>query len=408
MTLTKPLNLQHLSHRILSILVLCMSLAMGPVLAQTPPVKVGGTLALTGPLSATAVMQKIAGEIFVEQLNQRGGWLGRPVEYVLKDDQSRPDVTRTLYEQLVTVDKVELITGPYGTGAILSAMGVAQRYNKLLMHNTFGLPSMAKYDKQFSVSGGAYEIESVWPKLVFDALATGSKPPKTIAVLTSKFPSVHFVTQGAREVIKQRKLTEATYLEWEFGNRDFGAIAARVKDARPDMVWVGGIGLDGNLLLDAMKKIDYLPPQFFVTFPASSPMLKSPDSKGVLALTVFEEHPPFSTQPVASEFIKQFHERAAKANLQDYSVELIAAVAYATWQVLDAAVTATQSLEDQKLAAWLKKNQVKTIIGTINWEGTNNFMGGSDLYRVKQVQNGKWVVVWPLDSAAPGARLISP
>jgi len=387
---------------------LCASLVLVTAQAQTQPIKVGGTLALTGPLSATAIMQKIAGEIYVEQLNKRGGWLGRPVEYVLKDDQSKPDVARTLYEQLITVDKVDLITGPYATGAILSAMGVAQRYNKILLHNTFGLPSMAKYDMQFSVSGGAYEIESVWPNLVFDAVASGTKTPKSVAMLTSKFPSVHFVTQGAREVLKKRGLTEALYLEWEFGNRDYGAIAARVKDAKPDMVWVGGVGLDGNLLLDAMKKIDYVPPQFFITFPASSPMLKSPDGKGVLALTVFEEHPPFSTNPVAAEFIKQFHERAAKAGLQDYSVELIAAVAYATWQTLDAAVTATKSLDDKTLAAWLKKNQVDTVIGKMRWDGTNNFMGGNDLYRVKQVQNGKWVVVWPKDYAAPGARLVSP
>ncbi len=50
------------------------------------------------------------------------------------------------------------------------------------------------------------------------------------------------------------------FLEWDFGNRDFGPIAARVKDAKPDLVWIGDIGLEGNMLLDAMKKIDYTPP----------------------------------------------------------------------------------------------------------------------------------------------------
>ena len=375
---------------------------------NTTPIRVGSTLALTGPLSATAVMQKIAGDIYIEQLNKRGGWLGRPVEWVLKDDQSKPDVTRTLYEQLITTEKVDLIVGPYATGSILSAMGVAQRYNKLLLHNTFGLPALAKYDMLFSVGGQSYEIESVWPNLVFDAVGSGNKPPKTVAMLTSKFPSVHFVTQGAREVLKKRGMTEATYLEWEFGNRDFGAIAARVKEAKPDMVWVGGVGLDGNLLLDAMKKIDYVPPQFFIAFPASGPMLKSPDGKGVLALTVFEEHAPFTSNPVAAEFVKQFNERAAKANLPDSSVELIAAVAYATWQALDAAVNATKSLDDKTLAAWLKKNQVDTVIGKVRWDGTNNFMKGTDLYRVKQVQNGKWQVVWPREYAAPGTKLMAP
>jgi ABC-type branched-subunit amino acid transport system substrate-binding protein len=394
-----------------ALLVGAATLLAAGVHAQAPnttPIRVGSTLALTGPLSATAVMQKIAGDIYIEQLNKRGGWLGRPVEWVLKDDQSKPDVTRTLYEQLITTEKVDLIVGPYATGSILSAMGVAQRYNKLLLHNTFGLPALAKYDMLFSVGGQSYDIDTVWPNLVFDAVGSGNKPPKTVAMLTSKFPSVHFVTQGAREVLKKRGMTEATYLEWEFGNRDFGAIAARVKEAKPDMVWVGGVGLDGNLLLDAMKKIDYVPPQFFISFPASGPMLKSPDGKGVLALTVFEEHAPFTSNPVAAEFVKQFNERAAKANLPDSSVELIAAVAYATWQALDAAVNATKSLDDKTLAAWLKKNQVDTVIGKVRWDGTNNFMKGTDLYRVKQVQNGKWQVVWPREYAAPGTKLIAP
>src|SRR5262249_22612532 len=98
-----------------------------------PPVRVGSTLALTGPLAATARVHKIVGEIYVDDLNKKNGLLGRPVEWLLLDDQSKPDVARTLYEKLITVDKVDLLLGPYATGAILSAMGVAQRYDKLLV-----------------------------------------------------------------------------------------------------------------------------------------------------------------------------------------------------------------------------------------------------------------------------------
>ncbi len=113
--------------------------------AQAPgPLRIGSTLALTGPLSSTAMTHKLVGEIYVEQLNAKGGLLGRKVEWLVKDDQSKPDVARTLYEQLVTSDKVDLLMGPYATGAILSAMGVAQRYNKVLVHHTFGIPSLAK------------------------------------------------------------------------------------------------------------------------------------------------------------------------------------------------------------------------------------------------------------------------
>ena len=117
--------------------------------AAEPPIRIGSTLALTGPLASTALVHQLVGDIYVEQLNKRGGLLGRPVEWIVKDDQSKPELARTLYEQLITVDKVDLLLGPYATGAILSAMGVAQRYNKMLVHHTFGIPSLAKYDAQF-------------------------------------------------------------------------------------------------------------------------------------------------------------------------------------------------------------------------------------------------------------------
>jgi branched-chain amino acid transport system substrate-binding protein len=372
------------------------------------PMRVGSTLSLTGPLGATSAIHKVAGEIWVDEINRKGGLLGRKVEWVLKDDQSRPEVARTLYEQLATVDKVDLLQGPYGTASILSAMGVAQRYNKLLLHNSFGTPSLAKYEMQFPASGGSGDPEVVWPNLVFSAIATAPKPPKTIAIVTSKFPSLHFISVGAREQAKKRGLTEVLYLEWEFGNRDFGPIAGRVKDAKPDFVWVGATGVDGVMLLDAMKKIDYEPPMHFYMFPAPGPMKKVPEAKNALAFTTFEEHPPFTTNPRAAEFIQAFHERGAKAGLPDNSVDLQASIAYSAWQVLEAAVTATKSVDDKTLAAWLRKNQVDTIMGRLRWEGPTNYVMGQDIYKVKQLQDGKWIVVWPKEFAAPGAKLIGP
>jgi branched-chain amino acid transport system substrate-binding protein len=379
--------------------------APGVALAQPSgqPIRIGSTLALTGPLSATAQVHKIVGEIYVEQLNQRGGLLGRRVEWIVKDDQSKPDLARTLYEQLVTSDKVDLLMGPYATGAILSAMGVAQRYNKVLVHHTFGIPKLATYDMQFPAWSLGPNPETTVPNTVFDALAAGPKPPKTIAVVTSKFPSLHFVSLGAREVAKKRGLNEVLFLEWEFGNRDFGPIANRIKDAKPDFVWVGAIGLDGNLLLDAMKKIDYTPPQHFYMYPAPGPLSQLPEAKNALSVTIFEDHMPFLKAPGALEFARTYHERALKAGLPDPSVEVQAAASYTAWQILEAGVRGANSLDDKAIAAFIKKNRIDTIQGKLRFDGPNNY--GDDLMDVKQVQNGKWVVVWPKDKAAPGATL---
>jgi branched-chain amino acid transport system substrate-binding protein len=368
-----------------------------------PPIRIGSTLALTGPLAATSLVHKVVGEIYVDQLNQRGGLLGRKVEWIVKDDQSKPDLARTLYEQLITTDKVDLLMGPYATGAILSAMGVAQRYNKVLVHHTFGIPSMAKYDMQFPAWSLGPEPATTVPNTVFDALAASPKPPKTIAVVTSKFPSVHFMSLGAREVAKKRGLTEVLFLEWDFGNLDYGPIAARIKDAKPDFLWVGAIGLEGNQLLDALHKIDYTPQEHFYMYPAPAPMSKSPLANNALSMTVFEEHPPFSNAPGAAEFIKLYHERAAKAGIPDTSVEVQAAASYTAWQILEAGVRGAGSLDDKAIAAYLKKNGASTIQGKLRFDGANNY--GDDLMRVKQVQNGHWVTVYPKEFAAPGASL---
>jgi ABC-type branched-subunit amino acid transport system substrate-binding protein len=368
------------------------------------PIRIGSTLALTGPLAATAQIHKLVGDIYIEQANKRGGWLGRPLEWIVKDDQSKPELARTLYEQLVTADNVDLLMGPYATGAILSAMGVAQRYNKVLVHHTLGVPSLAKYELQFPAWQLGSDPGTTVPNSVFDALAAGPKPPKTVAVVTSKFPSIFFMSQGAREVMKKRGLTEVIYLEWDFGNRDFGPIANRVKDAKADFVWVGAIGLDGNLLLDAMKKIDYLPPQHFYLYPAPGPLVTLPEAKNALSLTIFEDQPPFTSNTGAAEFVKLYRERATKAGLADPSVETQSAASYTAWQILEAGVTATKSLDDKAIGAWLKANRVDTIQGRLRFNGPNNF--GDDLMRVKQVQNGHWVVVWPKEMTSGGAKLL--
>ena len=193
--------LSHRTSALTSLLAgtLLMALAFGAVAAPAgPPIKIGGTLALTGPLAATALLHKITAEIYVEELNRNNGLLGRPVEWILLDDQSKPEVTRSLYEKLITVDKVDLLMGPYATGGIIAAMGVAQRYQKLLIHHSFGMPHLAKYEMHFPTAAFGPEPNRTVPGVVFDAVAATANPPKSVAIITSKFPSAQFQSSGAR------------------------------------------------------------------------------------------------------------------------------------------------------------------------------------------------------------------
>jgi len=371
--------------------------------AQNRPIRVGSSLSLTGPLAGTAVVHKIAAEIYIEQINKRGGWLGRPVEWIVKDDQSKPDLARTLYEQLVTGEKVDLLMGPYATANSLAAMGVAQRNGKVLVTNSFGIPSLAKYDMHFSGYVMGSDPGTTVPTTLVDSLAAGGQSPKSVAMVTSKFPSVVFMSHGAREVFKKRGLQEKLWLEWEFGNKEYGPIAARLKEANADLVWIGSIGPESIQLLEAMNKIDYRPKLQFHLYPTPGPLAQSPLAANVLTVTTFEQHAPFTNQPGVGEIIKIYNERAGKAGLPDTAFELQAANAVTGWQILEAGIKGANSLEDRKIADWLKANKVDTVVGKLRFDGPNNY--GDDLNRIKQLQNGKWVVIHPKDVAMPGSRL---
>jgi branched-chain amino acid transport system substrate-binding protein len=376
--------------------------ASAPLFAQSGPIRIGSSLAITGPLSPTALVHKLTGEICLEELNKRGGLLGRKVEWVLKDDQSKPDVVRTLYEQLVTVDKVDLLLGPYATPNILSAMGVAQRYNKMIVHHSFGMPHLAKYERQFPTWATGVEPARTTSDIVLDFMASMPNSPKRIAIVTSKFAPCQLIAQGMREGVKRRGLTELMYLEWDFGNRDFGAIASRLKDAKPDFIYAGVIAMEGMMLIDAMKKIDYKLPPMFHHLPSPGPMVNSNDAQGVLVATIFEEHEPMLSQQGAREFVPLFNQRAKAAGLPDNAVDTQAAGSYAAWQVLEAGVKGANNLDDNAISQWLKKNTVQTILGPLKFDGPNNY--GSDLTKIKQVQNKDWVVVWPRAFAKPGTQ----
>ena len=378
--------------------------AIGRAAPSGKPVRVGGTLSLTGFLAQTAVIHKIASEIMVEEINSRDGFLGRPVEYVLLDDQSKPDVARSLYEKLITVDKVDLIQGPYATAPILAAMGVAQRYGKVIIQSSMGIPKLQTYDMAFPATPFGPEPDKTYPNVILDAMASLPTPPRSMVVLTSKFPSAQFMAQGMKVEAEKRGVKVPLYLEYESGNRDFGAIAARVKEANADFLWVGSLGLESNQILEALRKLDYAPKSSFHLYPAPGPLALSPDGNLAWSSTFLEPDEPFMSRPGVRRIAEAYKERATKANLPYAHIDAQAAGMVSEWQILEQGVNGAKSLEDKQIAAFLKKNVITTIYGPLKFDGLYNH--GAPAQLIRQVQNKEWKVVWPREFAAPGVKLL--
>ena len=151
-----------------------------------------------------------------------------------------------------------------------------------------------------------------------------------------------------------------------------------------------------------MNKIDYTPQEHFYMYPAPGPMSKSPLAKNALSMTIFEEHPPFTNAPGAAEFIDALSRARREGRHPGHRASRCRPRRRTRrGRSSRPACAATKSLDDKAIAAWLKKNRVDTIQGKLRFDGPSNY--GDDLMRVKQVQNGRWVTVWPKEFAAPGA-----
>ncbi len=380
-----------------------------PTEAPAEPIKIGGTLALTGFLAPTAQIHKIAGELFVEQLNARGGLLGRPVEWVVLDDESTPDKAAALYERLITEDEVDLLMGPYGTGTITAAMQVAERYGYVFPHHTASLTYAYTYDCHFPTWYTGLHTDQTTPDLVFDALDSTGTPPRTVGFVINQFPGTKFLAYGqdgnggAVKVAEDHGYEVVLNVDFPTGTTDFGPIAAQVRDADPDFIYVGAIGNDGPNLLDALRAIGYEPRGHFYQWPAPGPLAAA--GEGALSVTLFEPFEPFLSNPGAREMVDLYTRAAEDAGLPYTVPETQAAASWAAWQVLTTAVESVGSLDQRAICDWLKENTVDTVIGPVSFDPTQQNYG-PDLQKIKQVQNGDWVVVYPQVFATEGRTLI--
>ena len=93
-----------------------------------PPIRIGVTTSLTGPLASFGIEQQRGMTMWADDVNARGALLGRPVELVLYDDASSADQVTKLYEKLINEDKVDFLISPYTSNLTLAAVAVSEKY----------------------------------------------------------------------------------------------------------------------------------------------------------------------------------------------------------------------------------------------------------------------------------------
>jgi branched-chain amino acid transport system substrate-binding protein len=179
---------------------------------------------------------------------------------------------------------------------------------------------------------------------------------------------------------------------------DWGSLATRIRSARPDLVWNSGLATDPVSLIQAMEQLDFRPPLVFTLFPAPGPLLALGErAEKVLSITLFEPNGRLLRRmgSKAQSIVRLFAQRAA-ANRLNYRVfDSQATASWTAWEVLTAGVRGARSLDHRRICNYLRSNRVhSTFVGTLRFNpALHNFSVARNL--VKQIQNRRWVVVWP-------------
>jgi branched-chain amino acid transport system substrate-binding protein len=378
------------------------------------PIVVGSTLSLTGAFASTGVIHKLAGEEFVRRLNAAGGLLGRPVQWTVLDDQSDQAKVGQLYEQLISQNKVDLIIGPYATPNILSAMAVAQRHGYVMPQHTAVLAPQLTYPCQFPAWSIGSTPNQFIPNELFDAVASLPNPPKKIAVLTSQSGSAAFVTDGYGQdktgvlsIAAQRGLNVVLDVHYPPTISDWAPIAAQVRDAKPDLVINNGLGVDTVNALTAMKQLGYRPPLAFSLFPAPGPLLGlGPDSANLLSVSIFEPNKALIDRlgGDAAAVVSDFKKAATGAKLPYPEFETQAAASWNAWQILIDGVKGAGKIDQKAICDSLHaKGADTTFSGHLTFDPKLNNFWPTTL-GIKQIQDGQWVMTWPVDRAAAPLR----
>lgn len=336
--------------------------------AQQPPIKIGMSMAQTGGLAGGGKSSLLGLQIWREDVNAKGGLLGRKVEFVVYDDQSSAATTPGIYAKLLDVDKVDLVFAPYASVPTAPIMPLVKERGLLLIGNfSFQLNQDIKHDMWFN--------NSPWGPA--DGLPRGfielgeKQGAKTIAILAADQEFAQNLAKVAKQLATDKKLQIVYEQNYPPTTVDFSGMIRAVRAAKPDIVFVCSYPNDSVGILRAVNEIgvgDSV--KIFGGGMVGLQFASVMQSLGSLLNGVINFHTylPEKTMefPGAKEFLARYAERAVEAKVDPLGYYL-APFGYASGQMVEQAINATQSLDQRKLADYLRNNEIKTIVGPMKF-----------------------------------------
>ena len=374
--------------------------------AEEPPIKIGMSMPQTGGLAGGGKASLLGIEIWRDDVNAKGGLLGRKVELVVYDDKSSASETPALYAKLLDVDKVDLLFAPYATVPTAPIMPLVKQRGLLLMGNfSFQVNSKVHHDMWFN--NAPWGPADSWAN---GFLTLGQKAGgKTVALLSSDQEFAQNIVTTARDVTKKIGLQVVFDQAYPPSTAEFSSIIRALNAAKPDIVFVASYPLGSAAILKAVNEIGVgdnvkifggamAGLQFAAVMENLGSLLN-----GVVNYNTWLPEPSMNFDGT-KEFFEKYTKRAVQAKVDPLGFYL-APYGYAMGQMIEEAVNATKSLDQKALAKFIRENVHKTIVGPIAYAEDGEWKESATLEaQFRDVKNknidqfrsaGKQVIVFP-------------
>ena len=354
-----------------SLVALAAALLAVPASTQNrEPIKIGFSMALTGGLAPNGKSALLAQKIWEEDINAKGGLLGRPVKLIYYDDKSSPAEVPAIYTKLLDIDRVDLIIGPYATAQIAPAMPIVIQRKK----NFVGLLGLAvnsefNYPNYFCMIPSGPDPKPSFTKGFFEIAMAQNPKPQTVAIVSADQEFSRNAADGARENIKKAGLKIVYDKNYPPSTTDYAPIVRAIQATNPDLVNINSYPPDSVGMVRAINEIGFKPKMIgggMVGLQATA--IKTQLGPLLNGFTNYDFWLPVPKMafPGVDDLMKKYQARAAAEGVDPLGYYM-APWGYAQLQVVQQAVEGTKSLDDAKLGDYMRANTFKTVVGDVKF-----------------------------------------
>jgi branched-chain amino acid transport system substrate-binding protein len=329
------------------------------------PIKIGFGMALTGPLAANGNQALLGSQIWEEEINAKGGLLGRQVQLIHYDDQSNPSTVPGIYTKLLDVDKADLIISGYATNVVAPAIPIAMQRGKVFI-SLFALDANAefKYPKYFSfIPTGGPNPKQTLTEGFFQVAAAQNPKPQTIAIAGDDAEFSHNAMEGARANAKKYDFKIVYDQTYPPSSTDFSPIVRAIQAANPDLVVICSYPLSSVGMVQSASELGLKPKMFgggMVGLQATA--IKNKLKSKLNGIVNYDNWVPSAKlMAPAADFFQKYQARAPGLGIDPLGYYL-GGWGYSRLQLLADAINGAKSIDDNKLADYLRSNAFDTIM----------------------------------------------